>query len=171
MPTVKSKNKKPRIPPLTIENARLIYKNFSGAAKTYNAKGLRNFHVVLEPDQARMLEADGWNVKWPKPREDGDERNPTIKVKVRFDNYPPLIVLITRNGRTELDEDNVGLLDRAEFETVDLKITGSYNELDAGWKGFTAYLSQMFVTLSENDLLSKYSGISPAKRSTPQDDD
>lgn len=171
MPTQKSKEKKPRIPPLTIQGAHLVYRNFSGTARTFNAKGLRNFHVVLEPDQAKMLEADGWNIKWPKARDDGEERNPTLKVAVRFDNYPPLIVQLTQRGRTELDEETVGLLDKAEIENVDLKITGSYYSMDDGKKGFKAYLSQMFVTLSENDLLAKYSGVSSARRIADEDDD
>jgi hypothetical protein len=170
MPTQNKAQRKPKIPPLTIENARIVYRNFSGAARTYNAKGLRNFHVVLEPDQAKALERDGWNIKWPKPRDDGEERNPTLKVKVRFDNYPPLIVLLTKGGRTELDEDTVGILDKAEIANIDMKITGSYNELEGGWKGYTAYLSQMFVTLSENDLLAKYNGVQSARHSVEEDD-
>lgn len=171
MPTSKLKEKKPRIPPLTVQNARIVYRNFSGTARTYNAKGLRNFHVVLEPDQARSLERDGWNIKWPKPRDDGEDRKPTLKVSVRFDNYPPLIVQLTHRGRTELDEETVGLLDKADIENVDLKITGSYYSMDDGKSGFKAYLSQMFVTLSENDLLAKYSGVSSARPSIDEDAD
>lgn len=161
MPTAKAKSKerKPRIPPLTIENAHIVYRNFSGAAKKFNAKGLRNFHVVLDPDQAKKLEQDGWNVKWPKPREDGEDRNPTIKVKVRFDNYPPQIHQITSRGDLLLDEETVCNLDFAEIENVHLTIVGSYNELDTGWKGFTAYLSKMVVFLSETDIVAKYASI------------
>lgn len=169
MSAQKSKNAKPKIPPLKIEDAQITYRNFSGRAKRFNAEGLRNFHVVLDPKTAKNLEQDGWNIKWPKPREDGEERNPTLKVKVRFDNYPPLIVLMTKKTRTELDEDSVGLLDSAEIETIDLRITGSYNEMQDGWKGFTAYLSQMFVTLSDTDLMGKYAAIPSGQR--PSDDD
>lgn len=171
MPTQKKRQSKPHIPPLTIENARLVYRNFAGAAKTFNAKGLRNFHVLLDPVQAKQLEKDGWNIKWPKPREDGEERNPTLKVRVRFDNYPPIIFLITRGGRTELDEDTVHILDSAEIENVDLRITGSYNEMEGGWKGFTAYLNQLFVTISEKDLMSKHIGLPATRRHAVDDDD
>ena len=178
MPTQKSvsslnysNKKKPKLPPLTIENARITYRNFSGAAKTYNAKGLRNFHVILDPDQAKQLEQDGWNIKWPKPREDGEERNPTLKVKVRFDNYPPVIFMRTRRGRTELDEETVGLLDTAEIENVDLRITASYSEQTSGWKGFTAYLSQLFVTISDRDLMAKHMDFSSAKRESNSNED
>lgn len=164
MPAPIKKERKPKIPPLTIQNARLIYKNFSGAAKTFNAKGLRNFHVVLDPDQAKMLQKDGWNIKWPKPREDGEERNPTLKVSLRFDNYPPYAVLITKMGRkVELDEDTIGTLDSAEIENVDLKITGSFYDMD-GKAGFKAYLSQIFVTLSPNDLMGKYADVPSGRK-------
>jgi hypothetical protein len=170
MPTPIKKQRKPRIPPLVIENAHLVYRNFSGAAKMYNAKGLRNFHVVLEPEQAKELEQLGWNIKWPKPRDDGEDRNPTMKVWVRFDNFPPYILQLTSRGRLELDEDSVANLDMAEFTNVDLKITGSWYETPER-KGFKAYLSQMFVTLNEGDLLSKYSETSPARRSTSEERD
>jgi hypothetical protein len=169
MPTPIKKQRKPRIPPLTIENAHIVYRNFSGAAKQFNAKGLRNFHVVLEPDQAKELEKVGWNIKWPKPRDDGEERNPTIKVAVRFDNYPPYILQLTSRGRVELDEESINNLDMAEFENVDLKITGSWYETPER-SGFKAYLSQMFVTLSENDLLGKYSRMSPARHQASEED-
>lgn len=169
MPTQKSKKSKPKIPPLTVENAHIVYRNFSGAGKLYNAKGLRNFHVVLEPDQARELERVGWNIKWPKEREDGEERNPTLKVNVRFDNYPPLIVQMTSRNRVELNEETVGLLDMAEIENVDLKITGSFYENEER-SGFKAYLNQMFVTLSEKDLLAKYSSVTNAKHRSDKDD-
>lgn len=170
MPTAKTNERKPKIPPLTIENAQIVYRNFSGKAKKYNAKGLRNFHVILDMDLAKKLEADGWNIKWPKPRDDGEERNPTIKVRVRFDNYPPYIVLISKRGQTVLDEETVSLLDTAEIESVDLTVTGSYNELETGWKGFTTYLSKLFVTISDNDLMAKHMDFGPSRSSKSNED-
>lgn len=171
MPTTKLKERKPRIPPLVIENATIIYRNFSGAAKTFNAKGMRNFHVVLDPVQAKQLQSDGWNVKWPKPRDDGEERNPTLKVAVRFENFPPYIVLQTRRGTTELDAESVSVLDTAEIESVDLKVTGSHYRMEDGREGFKAYLNQMFVTLSDNDLMAKHGIAAPARRRPDADDE
>lgn len=170
MSTLKSKNRKPRIPALVLEDAQIVYRNFSGTARKFNAAGLRNFHVVLDPDQAKELEKIGWNVKWPKPRDDGEERNPTLKVAVRFDPFPPYIVQITSRNRVELDEDSVGILDRAEISQADMKITGSYYETDDGSHGFKAYLDQLFVTLSESDLISKHSVSPTARRSAREDD-
>ena len=171
MATQKSKKEqKPRIPALTMEGAQLVYRNFSGASKKYNAAGLRNFHVILDPEQAKVLEEQGWNVKWPKPREDGEERNPTLKVWVRFDNYPPYILQKTSRNQVELDEESIHILDRAELEHVALKVTGSYYKMEDGTEGFKAYLAQMFVTISESDLFAKYGGPSTARRSPDKDD-
>jgi hypothetical protein len=149
------KNKR-KIPPITIENAQLIFKNFSGTAKQFNAKGLRNFNVILDESVARMLEEDGWNVKWGKPKEDGDEPQPRLKVSVRFDNFPPRLVLLTKDGgRSLLDEDSVELLDHAEFDNIDIVITASQWETTEG-AGVKAYLQKAFFTLSPRDLESKY---------------
>src|SRR6185369_2773105 len=104
MPTKNKASETKKIPPITIENAHLIYRNFAGAAKKFNAKGLRNFNVLLDVDLAKVLEKDGWNIKWDDPKEDGDLPQARIKVAVRFDNYPPRIILITKNGKTILDE-------------------------------------------------------------------
>lgn len=163
MPTSKKENKR-RIPPITIENAKLTYKNFSGTAKRFNAKGLRNFAVILDNDLAKVLEQDGWNVKWPKAREDGEERNPTLKVSLRFDNYPPRIVLITKGNKSILDEESVSILDWAEIQNVDIVLNPYSGEVD-GKPYVKAYLSKMFVTLNENDLESKYADMSSARRS------
>jgi len=170
MSTKKQDTNKRRIPPITIENAQLIYKNFAGVAKTFNAKGLRNFNIILEPEVAKMLEQDGWNIKWDDPKEEGDTPRARIKVAVRFDNYPPRIVLITKKGKSVLDEDSVDVLDWAEIERADIVLTASPWDVQ-GKQGLKAYLRKAFITLSEDDLESKYSDISSAKRVTDDDDD
>ena len=148
-----------KIPPLTIKNAILMYKNFGGAAKKYNAKGLRNFHIKLEPEIAKTLEEDGWNIKWDEPKEDGDLPIAHIKVAVRFDNYPPRVILITKKGRSVLDEDSVEILDWAEIEKADLVLTGSRWDVQ-GKQGIKAWLRKAFVTLSDDDLESEYAAAS-----------
>lgn len=168
MPT-KNKTEKRKIPPIQIDNAKLIWKNLSGAAKQYNAKGIRNFHVVLEPDLAQVLEADGWNVRWHEAREEGDPAWPSIKVFVRFDNYPPRIVQITSKSKTVLDEETVGVLDWAEITKVDLILSPSQWE-NNGKKGIKAYLRKMFVTLDESDLEARYSDVGGSDKHVEEDD-
>jgi hypothetical protein len=148
-------SEKPKVQPLTIQNAKLMYRNFSGAAKKFNAKGLRNFHILLEPDIAKTLEKDGWNIKWDDPKEEDDPPVAHIKVAVRFDNYPPRILLITSKNRSVLSESTVDILDWAEIETADVVLTGSPWDVQ-GKQGIKAYLKKGFFTLSDDDLETKY---------------
>lgn len=161
-----------RLPPMKIENAKLIYKNFAGAAKKYNLAGYRNFHVVLDTETARVMEQDGWNVRWHDPRDEADEAWASIKVAVRFDNYPPRIVLVDpKNGRkTELDEESVDILDWASIAIADLVITASPWEAN-GKTGYKAYLNKLFVTLDEDDLEAKYSAIQAHSRAEDGSED
>jgi len=170
MPTKNSKSVVRKVPPITIENAHLIYKNFGGVAKQFNAKGLRNFNVLLDLDLARILEQDGWNVKWDDPKEEGDLPRARLKVAVRFDNYPPRVVLITRKGKSVLGEDSIDILDWAEIERADVVLTASPWDVN-GKQGIKAYLKKAFITLSEDDLEAKYSGVSSAGQNTDEDDD
>lgn len=162
------KEERKRVPPITIENARIVFRNFSGSAKKFNAEGLRNFHVVIEPELAKVLEEDGWNVRWHDPKDDNDPPWASIKVAVKFDKYPPRIVMITGSNKTILNEDSVNILDWAEIKTVDLVLTPSFWEVDKK-KGIKAYLQKMFVTLVEDDLESKYATVS--KSATHSEDD
>lgn len=170
MPT-KTKSNKERVQPITIKGATLIYKNFAGLAKRFNAKGIRNFHVVLDSEFAQVLERDGWNIKWHDPREDSDDPAwPSIKVAVRFDNYPPRIMLITKGGKTLLDEESVDILDWAEIVRADIVLTGSRWDVQ-GKQGIKAYLAKGFITLSDDDLESEYSDVKSSLNSRVSDDD
>jgi hypothetical protein len=160
-----------KVGPITIENAKLIYRNFEGRAKKFNAKGLRNFHVVLDDSIAARLENDGWNVRWHDPKDETDKPWASLKVAVRFDPYPPRILLITKKGQSTLEEDSVDILDWAEINIADLVISASPWEV-SGKKGIKAYLQKAFITLSEDDLETKYHQASvAARRSDDEDDD
>lgn len=161
-------NKK-KIPPIKIEGAKIIYKNFSGRARQYNAAGLRNFHVVLDNDLARTLAADGWNVRWHEPKTEDQDRWASLKVAVRFDNYPPRVFLVSADHKvkTNLTADTVSLLDDAELENIDLIITPSQWVTPEG-SGVKAYLKTMYAVLSPNDLEAKYM---KDENQTPEDAD
>src|SRR3954466_14802410 len=94
-----------------VEDAPIIFRNFSGREGQYNREGDRNFAVILTEDVAQQMLKDGWNVKYLDPREEGDEPTPYISVSVNFKNRPPRVVLLTSTSRTQLDEDSVEVLD------------------------------------------------------------
>lgn len=150
---------------VTIENARLVFKNFAGREDRYNKEGDRNFSVILPEDIAEAMSADGWNVKRLRPREDEEEvvGSPYIQVSVGYKVRPPRITMIgnTTRRRTELGEDLVEMLDWVDMEMVDLIIT-PYNWRVPGRNGrpddtgVKAYLKTMYVTIVEDELDLKY---------------
>lgn len=144
-----------RLKNVSIENARICFRNFSGKAGTFNAEGIRNFCVILDDRLADQMKEDGWNVKYLKPREEGETPQPYISVAVSYRNIPPKIVLVTSHGKSVLSEDTVGTLDWAEIENVDLIFSPYPWEMN-GRSGIKAYLKTMYVTISEDEFESKY---------------
>lgn len=145
---------------ITVENARIGFRNFSGKEGKYNPKGSRNFCVFFAKEDAENLEQEGWNIKWLEPRDEGDDKQAYLQVAVSFANIPPKIVMITSRGKTVLNEESVSLLDWAEIKEIDLIIRpynwviqqGTRNEKS----GVKAYVKSMYITIAEDEFESKY---------------
>lgn len=148
-----------KLDPVTIEDARIVFRNFAGNAGKFNREGDRNFAVLLPPDIAEAMAADGWNVKTLAAREEGDDEQPYVQVTVSYKGRPPHIVLITSQNRTALDEGTVELLDVVDIEKVDLIVNPYEWELASGANGVKAYLKTMFITIREDELQLKYSNL------------
>lgn len=130
---------------LQIDDARIIYRNFSGEGSKFNREGDRNFSLIIDdPAVADELVAQGWNVKIREPREEGDNPFIHLPVKVKFNDRGPRIYLITGDRRNELDEESVGILDNVDIISVDLDIRPYDWEVN-GKTGRTAYLHSMRV--------------------------
>jgi len=140
---------------IVIEDARIMFRNFAGKKGMFNDEGKRNFAVVLPDDVAVQLEADGWNVKYTKPREEGDIPTPFLSVSVSFENRPPRITMIANGVRTHITEDLVDLLDAVDILKVDL-VVRPYKWEVQGNGGIKAYLKTLFVTIEEDELERKY---------------
>ena len=153
---------------LEIENARIIFRNFEGKPSQFNAKGDRNFCVILDIDKetADIFKADGWNIKQLRPREEGEEPEFYMQVKVNFNGRPPKVVKIKRGKPIELDEDSVSNLDDADIEHVDL-IINPYQWNVNGKSGIKAYLKSGYFTIAEDRFESKYYGAEETDEEVP----
>lgn len=152
-----------RLGPVTLEGRRIIFRNFAGKEGNFNAEGARNFAVVLEEEEGQLMQADGWNVKWGKPRDDEEPLPPYLKVNVKYGTrgQPPRVVLITSRGKTALDEDLIQLLDWADIINVDM-IIRPYSWDISGRQGVSAYLKSIYVTIREDELELKYNEVPDA---------
>ncbi|MBP5596581.1 MAG: hypothetical protein J6Y02_14440 [Pseudobutyrivibrio sp.] len=156
---------------LSIENARIMFRNFSGKEGRFNPPGRRNFCVLIDNQTtANKLVEDGWNVRYLKARDVEDDDQPYLQVAVRFDNIPPKIVLISGNGKTVLGESEISILDWADISNVDL-IIRPYNYDVNGKKGVKAYLKTMYVTIEEDEFEKKYYDAPDSASSSIQGDD
>lgn len=149
---------------LEIDDARIIFRNFTGRADKYNREGDRNFALIIpSQDIAEALMNDknefgvGWNVKIKDPREEGDAPFMYLPVKIKFSDRGPNVKLLSGRNVTPLDEDSISLLDDIDISSVDLNIRpydgeGTYGPFRS------AYLQSMYVVQEFDRLDRKYEG-------------
>lgn len=149
---------------VSIENAQLIFRNFAGAEGKFNHAGDRNFCVLLDDNIAEDLSKRGYNVKYLKPREEGDKEQAYIKIKVSYRFTPPNVYLVSSSGKTRLTEENIEIADWANITTADLIFNGSPYDVN-GKKGLSAYLKTLYIVLDEDELEKKYSDVQDSAQS------
>lgn len=154
-----------RIPDISISDAKILWPNFSGKEGTFNPPGVRNFCVQLDDEIAESLRQDNWNVKITKPKVEGYDPIQYLQVAVRFDNFPPKIVMITSHGKTKIGEDEVNSLDWADLKKVDVIITPYLYNVN-GHEGVKAYLKALYVTIQEDEFESLYFDVPDSAENT-----
>lgn len=153
-----------QLPPLTLEDRRILFRNFAGQPDRFDPKGGKvTFSVVLEVDEGERMKADGWNIKFREPYEEGDPPIATLKVNVKYGGKgrPPRVVLLTQRGKTDLDEGTIGSLDWADIIKADMMIRAWHYDIN-GSQGVAAYLTSLWVTINEDPLEAKYSDVPDA---------
>lgn len=144
---------------VSVENAKLIFKNFQGKGTDFNAEGNRNFGLLLPDDLAEEMARDGWRIKRLRPREDDPEQymQPWIQVKVKFNPYPPIVMLINSKGKLRLTEETIGQLDWTQIQSCDVIIRPyNYPAVKGRPAGVSAYLKALYVTILEDSFSEKY---------------
>lgn len=144
-----------RMPNLIIEDATLIFRNFSGEQQRYNPAGKRNVCVRIPEESEQQLIEDGWHLKYLKPRDEDERPTAYLKVNVSYYKYPPEVYMIVHGRKVEVDEANIGKLDHLDIIKADIEISPYFYDNDDGKKGISAYLSSLYVTVN-NSLAAKY---------------
>ena len=152
---------------ISVENARIIFRNFAGKATKYNPEGKRNFCLVVDNDLADKLKDIGWNIKYLNPRDPDEMPQAYLQVSVAFENFPPNVFMIAGGKKTKLNEETINVLDYAEIENIDLIIRPYQWELPSGKSGVKAYLKNMYVTIVENEFEAKYRDLEEAEEDLP----
>lgn len=147
-----------RVENINIENAKLMFKNFSGKNDRFNP-GRRNFSVIIEDEETALaLKDEGWNIKTYQH----DPEEPVIyrlEVRIKWKPFRPTIWMITESGgKTLLNEDTIDTLDDAEIKNVDIVIRPYVWEM-GGNSGIAAYVKTMYVTIVEDVFAAKYRDI------------
>ena len=131
---------------LQIDDARIIYRNFSGMGSKFNREGDRNFAVIISNEEiANALIAEGWNVKIKPAREEGDSPFMYLPIKVKFNDRGPIVYLKTGKAMNKLDEESISCLDNLDILSVDMDIRPYDWEVN-GKVGRSAYLQSICVT-------------------------
>lgn len=151
-----------------IEDAKLVFRNFTGVEREYNSAGDRNFSVILDPKTAQEMIAEGWRVKQLKARNEDEEGDYHIKVTVNYKKgRPPRCVLLSSRGRSDLGAEEVEVLDVIDVAKADVMINGWWSDMAGG--GYGAFLKSIFVTADEDELELKYAQV-PDAGAVPADE-
>lgn len=140
---------------VTVRDARIILRNFSGTGKPMNQEGNRNFCVVIDdPAVAQSMGESGWNIKTSnRPVEEGQELKPFIQVTVKYRDIngqpvkPPRIVMMTSSGPRTITEENVSHLDNVDIAKADVIFQ------ERKWEGgIKAYCKTLVIWIDEDEL-------------------
>lgn len=138
-----------------IDGRGIRFANFSGKEiPPYNPAGKRNFCVdILDPDFAKELADEGWNVRFDnKEREDGKQYPPNLKIEISYnDKVPhPRIMMEQAGNKVWLDESTIGDLDAMEIIRIIEMEVRPYNWEVRGSRGVSAYLSKMRIEVARD---------------------
>ena len=141
---------------LQIDDAKIIFRNFSGEASQYNREGDRNFALLIPTQEiADELTHEGWNVRVRESRDPDGEPYMYLPVKVKFNDRGPNVYLKSGKSVNRLDESTVGMLDDIDILSVDMDIRPFDWDIN-GKTGRTAYLQSMDVTQNIDRFAARY---------------
>jgi len=167
---------------LEIENAIIIFKNFSGREKTIikggrqvivNEAGKMNFNVVLDPTKSNIywngdvvtnpdfgqeLAELGFNIIIKAPRNEEDTTEYRLPVSLGYNGgISPELYLVTDHKKVLMDADSVACLDNADIIKADLVINnGRPYEAKDGKMMVKAWCNKGYFTIAQDRFSANY---------------
>lgn len=139
-----------------VDDARIIWRNFSGRPSQYNREGDRNFALII-PNQETADEflKRGWNVKIKPPREEGEAPFMFINVNVKYGGRrDPEAYLCVGKKKVDLTESTINRLDDVEIDHVIMDLR-PYDWSGTGEK-CSAYLQGILVFQNVSRLTARF---------------
>ena len=142
---------------LIIEDAKVIFPNFSGREGRYNREGNRCFSVIVpDANLALQLKDDGWNIK--ERIVNGEETGEYYinGVNINYDYYiKPVITYISNGNEIELTQEmmDAGIaaqLDGRGAERFDISIRPRTWERSDGSVGVKGYVDEMRIVAKKS---------------------
>lgn len=149
---------------LHIDDAIIIFRNFTGAASKFNREGDRNFAVIIPDEETKdALIERGWNVKIKPPRDEDDTPFMYLPVKIKYtdkvddegNRRGPSAYLRSGTNVVKLNEETISCLDDIDILSVDLDIRPYDWEVN-GKNGRTAYLEGIDVLQDLDRFAARY---------------
>lgn len=151
-----------------LEGVEIRWRNFKGEVSDFNPMGKRQFAVMLDEQQADQMAADGWNVKFTKPKDPEEEPEPYIRVEVSYKNADerggraPQVYLVappTKDGvppkTTELPREMLRIADQVDVHHADVLLE-PYRWDVQGNQGVKAYLYTIGIAIKLDPFMVKY---------------
>lgn len=153
---------------ISIEGAKVRYRDLSGEPSKFNKTGQRNITIELDMEDALALQELGYNVRFPEVGPDGDERAPLLKIVMsKFSKV--YRVNSERQTLRLLGEHEIGDLMSYRFVNVDLTFYGREYEVGKN-KGLSANLTKGYFDVEETYFDQKYSGFQTPGRPVEDED-
>lgn len=151
------------LPNLVLENAQILFCNFSGRERQYNEEGKRNFNVIIDESMVKDLLKDGWNIKSYIRNKGTEDEEVTyhLQVKIEFEpknEYfkPPRIIVIRGEGENEVRKSltklTVNQLDWMKIKHIHCVIHPSQWDTNK----YSAYCDTLYAYVEGNPIEEKY---------------
>ncbi len=135
---------------LTIENAVILWPNFSGEPDRFG-NSARTFNVAINGEFAEVLSDLGFRIRVVEDKDEDDNVKNTLfilNVKVNMaTDYPPTVCLFTEYGgkkrKQTLNESTIGLCDKIDIASADC-IINAYQSKRYPDKT-TGYLDRLYI--------------------------